>query len=98
MKPIKPGCKAVIVNTGDKDEGKIVTVIKRIDHYPGVLISGECWEVDTPLVYSNFAGDVKYFPVIEARSLKRIDDDDDEASWEQIEKATGRNPTKGKVT
>ena len=95
-KPIKEGCRVVIVNTiSGKNDGVEVTVGKRL----GAILfklSGRCeaWKIDKAL--GTVQGPMS--SVIPEYMLRRIDDNDEELStWEAVESICGFNLAKQKV-
>lgn len=85
MKPIEPGCRAVIVNSLAGNQGLVVTVIKHIAQSDcGVGFhhgeQGERWEIDI-MIASSLGLRINH---VGENQLQRIDDYDgnDVISWD----------------
>lgn len=89
MKPIEPGCLALIYNVPDEGwNGKIVTVVRKIESSESVgwseLFQGLWWEIsgdDLP-----FEKPYSYWWAIPEPHLMRIDDPDFQANEAEQEK------------
>jgi len=78
MKPIEPGCLAMIVSCGVREDlGKTVVVGNYIGK-PNIKISNDprlhqCWEVSPPVAWIIGGSRVKRRPVCPEAALLRID-------------------------
>lgn len=78
LKPIEPGCLAVIIESVAGNTGKVVTPLRRIPDPVGFEQGGDYWELDQPLscvwVYDDgHTEEIEGHPFCRAAHMMRID-------------------------
>ena len=85
-RPIEPGCRAVVVNSSEANNGRIVIVME----YLGALEDWrhrDMWRVDKKMIWKRgVLGEIGHDNLISGSKLKRIDDYDGNQSstWEAM--------------
>jgi hypothetical protein len=85
MKPIEPGCTAIIIGKVRKNLGKVVKVHEFVGKLPEGVIPGirvmahDWWKVDRPLLIAggNSENIMAKIPYAREKYMQRLDDEED---------------------